>query len=255
MRATLSTALATAFVALSVSTAAAEVCDRPLTVGFETPWPPFQIKEGGEFKGIDAEIIREIGDRTGCEMNIEETPWKRQLRGAKTGEIDIVPAANKTDERDEYSLWTIDYLPYSSILWVDSKDSTNYESLEEFLMSGKSFGKIRGVTLGEKTDEMTSEKYKDQVKENRNTELNLKMISAGRLDGVVDNALVVGYVAKQEGIRDDIRRTDVTVLSDPLYFLLSEKSMTDEIVQAFNEALKEMKSDGTIQNIVDKYTN
>jgi polar amino acid transport system substrate-binding protein len=236
--------------------ALAAPCPDPVKVGWE-PWPPFQIAgEEGEPKGIDPDILREIGKLTGCEITFHETPWKRHLRMVEAGKLDVAPAASKTAERDAYSKWTTSYLPYQAILWTSADDDGSYEDLEDFLKSGKSVGIIRGVSLGEEADALLEQPaYRKNVIENKSTKLNIRQIAAGRMDALIDNSATTGHLARQEGLRDKLRATDVAVQSEPIYFMFSDTSTSQETIAAFNEAIGQLKASGKIQEIVDKYTN
>ena len=235
--------------------ATAAGCEKPIRVGWEA-WSPFQIPAEGEPKGIDPDILRAIEKVSGCDIEFHETPWKRNLRALETGKLDVALAASITEERDKYAKWTISYLPYSSILWTGSDDNVNYGSLEDYLDSGNNLGIIRGFSYGETTDAiLENAAYSDQIQENKSAKLNLRMIAADRIDGTLGNQFTMGYFAKREGLFDAVRATDVVVQSEPIYFMFSEKSTSDATIEKFDEAIRTLKADGTIQKIVDKYTN
>lgn len=242
------------FFAFSATQASAEVCPDPIKVGWE-PWPPFNIPETAGVAGIDPDIFRAVADEIGCEVTFKQIPWKRHLRMVKKGEIDVATGANKTTERDKYAKWSEHYLPYSAILWISPDDDQSYENLRNFLDSGKSLGFIRGSTFGEESDKiLEEEKYADQLQPTKSTSLNIRMVAAGRLDGFIENALTAGYAAKQEGLRGEIKESGVTVDASAIRFMFSEKSVSDELVKKVDLAIKELKKNGKIQSIADKYT-
>ncbi|MGB0935742.1 MAG: substrate-binding periplasmic protein, partial [Alphaproteobacteria bacterium] len=55
-------------------------------------WPPYTISknEDGKLTGIDVDILREIARRMNKDIKISDIPWKRCLRFAEDGNIDIV---------------------------------------------------------------------------------------------------------------------------------------------------------------------
>ena len=255
MRSSLFSAIFGLTLVFTTSQGSAETCPDPIKVGWE-PWPPFNIPADEGVVGIDPDIFRAVANETGCDVVFNKIPWKRHLRMIKEGEIDVAMAAAKTPERDEYAKWSEHYLPYSAILWVSSDDDQKYQSLHHFLESGKSIGFIRGSTFGEEADNLLEkEKYAKQLQPTKSTSLNIRMIAAGRLDGLIDNSLSTGYAAKQEGLRGDIKKSGVTVDASAIRYMLSEQSVPDELVKKINIAIGELKEDGKIQSIVDKYTN
>jgi len=238
----------------TASVASAEICPDPIKVGWED-WPPFNIPGENEVKGIDPDIFRDIANNIGCEVTFVEVPWKRHLRKVELGEIDVAMAAAKTPERDKYSKWSSHYLPYSAILWVSDDDSNSYRSLEHFLEEGNTVGIIRGSTYGKEADELLKkDKYKEQVKPNKSQNLNIRLITADRLDGLIDNSLTTGFVAREEGLRTEIKESGVVVDESAIRYMFSKESVSDELVAAVDKAIEKLKADGTIQAIVDKYT-
>jgi len=246
------TVAATALTATSVG--AATPCDEPLKMGWEN-WPPYQIKQDGAPKGIDMDTMRAIAKETGCKIKWVESPWKRQLRSVKKGNIDAALTANYTEDRDKYGTFSEKYLDYESVLWVPSNHNGNYSSLKEFLEAGNTVGVARGFTYGDKADKLLkSGKYKDQVKQNNKVVLNIRMTAAQRVDGTIGNRYTIGYQAKQNGVRGKIRATDAIVQSSPVHILWSEKSVPKDVIKAWDKAIVKLRNDGTFQEIVDKYT-
>lgn len=242
--------------AISFPAAAQTVCDRTLTVSWE-PWPPYQIsREDTSPTGIDIELIKAIADEVGCEVEFVKLPWKRQLRQIKKGKVDLTAAANYTKERDKFAHYSEPYLDFESILWVNSADSTQYTSLKHFLENGKRLGVTQGWTYGEKADDLiASEEYGKQIDENSKVKLNIRMTGAKRVDGTLGNRYTVAYSAKENGVRDKIRRTDVVVQSSPIHIIFSEQTVSEETVDTWNSAIEKLREEGKIRELTQQFAS
>ncbi|MDH4608229.1 transporter substrate-binding domain-containing protein [Pseudomonas sp. BN102] len=92
----------------------------PGLVGAEEPaplrvmtdfWPPFRIAgPEGELRGLDLDLLNELGRRTGLRFEVQRVPWSRGLAALERGSADMMTGLARTPERDRY----IDYLerPY-----------------------------------------------------------------------------------------------------------------------------------------------
>jgi len=252
----LTTLAMTATFTFAAHAASAAVCEDPLTIGWGS-YPPFQIEaDGGDGpKGIDADVMAEISEITGCEIEWKKRPFKRQLTEVEQGSLDAAAALAKSEDRSEYAKWGGPYVPFNSNLWVNSEVSGSFEDLEAFLDAGHKLGIVRGYEYPGKTKSiLDKEAYQDQIRRHDGDETNIKLVAAGRTDGTLGNNFVLGYIAQQEGVADKVTQTDVNVFGDPAYFMFSKKSVSDETVSAINNAIAQLKEDGTIQQIVKEYT-
>ncbi|MNF34356.1 Octopine-binding periplasmic protein precursor [compost metagenome] len=74
-------------------------------------WPPFRIAgPGGELRGLDMDLLHELGRRTGLRFEVQRAPWSRGLAALERGSADLMTGLARTPERERY----IDYLerPY-----------------------------------------------------------------------------------------------------------------------------------------------
>ena len=115
------------FVALvlgAVALGCGRAVDRPLTVGMELDYPPFEMKStAGEPSGISVELARALGDYLHRPVAIENIPFDGLIPALKTGKIDLVISSmTATPERAQ----SIDFsAPYArtGICLLVRKDS------------------------------------------------------------------------------------------------------------------------------------
>lgn len=230
-------------------------CADPLAVG-HTDWPPFDIPAEDGLTGINGDILSAVAKRMGCRVTWHKRPWKRVLKELRTGELDVTGGAHRTDRRAAYARFSIRYLPYEAVLFVDAEDSNRYTSLRGFLETGQSLGVMRGYTYGSQTDALLDAKaYRPQIFHMYAADENVRALARDRVAGVLGNAHVLNYLAHKHGVSDAIRRTDAVVQSQPVHFMFSRASVAKPVVARFNEALRALKREGRIRDIVNAHTH
>jgi polar amino acid transport system substrate-binding protein len=240
----------------ATSAMAAGSCDATIKVGY-TDWPPFQIpQKDGPPKGIDIDIHRALEEIHGCEIKFKKEPWKRTLRGLKKGSTDVANTANKSPEREKYGNFSASYLPYKAVLFQQAGDDRSFESLTDFLDKGNKLSIVIGYDYGDKTNKIVKmDKYADQINEVKNPKLSVRLVAAGRVDGTIGNRYTLGYTARENNVVSKIRATDTIIQSEPVFFMFSKKSVSQDVIDHFNTAIKKLKDQGRIQEIVNKYTS
>lgn len=68
--------------------------DGVLTVGTDTPFPPFEIGQPPEITGYDIEVIAAIAGQLGLEPDYTDTSFETIFRDVANGQFDIVAAAS-----------------------------------------------------------------------------------------------------------------------------------------------------------------
>lgn len=85
-----------------------------LIVGTSADYPPYESVDGsGKFVGFDMDLVREIGQRLGLEVEIKDMGFDTLIAALQNKKIDLVAAAMQgTAERDK----TVDFtIPYNFI--------------------------------------------------------------------------------------------------------------------------------------------
>jgi polar amino acid transport system substrate-binding protein len=82
-----------------------------LIVGTSADYPPFEaVDEAGNFVGFDIDLIREIGNRMGLDVEIKDMAFDVLIASVQEGKIDAAIAAIQyTPERDEAVDFSVPY--------------------------------------------------------------------------------------------------------------------------------------------------
>lgn len=205
-------------------------------------FPPYEFYEGGEVVGIDAEISAAIAEKLGLTLVIEDMEFNSIITAVQSGKADI-GAAGMTVSEDR--LVNVDFSDsYATgkqvIIVTEDSDIAAPEDLE---------GKKVGVQESTTGDIYISGDYGDDAVEryNKGSEAVLAL-SQGKVDAVViDSEPAKSFVAENAGLK--ILETEYVVED---YAICINKE-NPELTKAINAALAELKADGTLQSIIDKY--
>lgn len=107
-----------------------------IKLGVDSQFIPFEfIDEEGEYKGIVADYLSLISERTGLQFEVESSAaWPIVYDLALTGKLDVLPAIGKTYEREDHFLFSEPYYYFKRVL-VTSDTKDGLSSLED--LTGK----------------------------------------------------------------------------------------------------------------------
>lgn len=232
---------------------AATACE--LIVGWE-PWPPYQFEgDDGQITGLDGDLINAITTEMGCTLTWAQTTWKRQLAGVESGEYNAVMSASHTDERAVWGNFSDVYRQSANHLVLAKKLEGQFDSLESFLAAGKKLGVMKDYHYGDEVMVLLgSDQYRKQVQDTLAANANIKKLSSGRVDGILMDVFVISSLKREMGVADKLAAGSIEVSTDGLHVLFSKVSVDQPTLDRFNAVLSRLKADGTIQKIVDRYS-
>ena len=191
--------------------------------------------QGTGYEGIDIEIAYALAQKLGLELVVDNMDFDAALSAVQTGKSDIVAAGvTVTPERQNTMCFTDSYANGVQVVIV--KEGSDIKSIDD--LQGKKIGTQRGTT----GFLYCSDDFGD---DGATAVQNLK---AGKIDCVViDNVPAQEYVKANPGLT--ILDTEY---ANEDYAIGIAKDNT-ALQEALNKALAELKADGTIQSIIDKY--
>ena len=214
-----------------------------LIMSTNAAFPPYEMTtDSGEFEGIDIETAQAIADKLGLELQIDDMDFDAALLAVQQGKSDMVMAGvTVTDERQNVMDFTDSYA--TGIQSIIVKEDSDIASVDD--LAGKKIGTQRGTT----GYLYCSDDFGDEnVVAYDNGLTAVQMLNNGQVDCVViDNAPAKEFVAANPGLK----LLDTAYVEES-YAIGIGKGNT-ELKDAINTALEELKADGTLQAIVDKY--
>lgn len=214
-----------------------------LTMATNATFPPYEMTtDSGEIEGIDVDTAKAIAEKLGLELQIDDMDFDAALLAVQQGKSDMVMAGvTVTDERQNVMDFTDSYA--TGIQSIIVKEDSDIASVDD--LAGKKIGTQRGTTgylyCSDDFGDENVVAYDDGLTA-------VQMLNNGQVDCVViDNAPAKEFVAANPGLK----------LLDTAYveedYAIGVGKGNTELKDAINTALEELKTDGTLQAIVDKY--
>lgn len=236
------------FIGLSLFTTLVNSAEKPLIVGMELQYPPFEMSDkDGTPSGVSVDLAKALGKYLGREVKIENIAWDGLIPSLKTGKIDlIISSMTITKERQK----TIDFsIPYAQTnLAILTNKTSGVKSIEELNQKGKKIAVKKGTT---------GHIYANQYLKNANLLVFDKENAAvleviqGKADGFLYDQLTIykNWANHKE--------TTVALLKpfqeNPEYWGMAIKKGNDELRERVNAFIKQAKSDGTFDALSKKY--
>ena len=217
--------------------------DNTLTMGTNATFPPYEyVDDDGNIIGIDAEIAAAIAEKLGMELEIKDMEFDSLITACAGGSVDMVLAGmTVTDERKESVNFSDSYATGIQVIIVkEDSEIATVDDLES---------KTIGVQSGTTGDIYCRDDYgEDSVKQYNNGALAVAALQNGQVDCVViDNEPAKNFVAANEGLKI----LDTEYITED-YAIAVAKENT-ELLEKINNAMAELKADGTIDKIINKY--
>lgn len=227
-----------------------------VTVGWTT-WEPFAYRDSSnQLVGLNIELLTAILTDAGYQFEFKEIPWKRQRLELEEGKLDISAGANKTAEREKFVYFSVPYQQEGVGFFVRKGETANYsaKTLADVIKSSMTVGVLAGTvysdeyaTLRNNPDFMS---HLDEVSQDRQ---NHQKLLLKRIDGFIQEYSTLTRQEMDSGFLDQIEPL-FTVSSEPLYFIVSQKTpAAQQIVEDINASLARLKADGMYQKIFEKY--
>ena len=215
--------------------------DGTLIVGSDIPYPPFEQGDAPDYEGFDIDLINAVADKMGLEVQIEDAPFDLLLQGGG-GQFDLAIAATTiTPARENRVDFSNPYFQSSQGLLVRSdSDIATAEDL-----AGKIVGAQDGTTGETYASDQTDA---DEVRPFPEIDDAYNALEVGQVDAVLnDLPSVQAAVEEKEGLE-----VVDTFDTDELYGIILPQG-SDELLSAVNEALQEVKDEGTLDEIYQEW--
>lgn len=207
-------------------------------------FPPYEYKEGGEFMGIDVEAAKKIGEKIGAEVEILDIAFDSLIPTVNSGKADFAMAGmTVTEDRLQNVDFSETYqTAVQAIIVPADSDIESDSDLHD--------GKKIGVQLGTTGDIYCTDDFGDE-----NVSRYPKIVDGVQAmkTGAIDACVVDDQVAKAVVAADS---ASFKILETPYAeedYAIAVKKGNTELLDKINAAIKEMKANGELQAIIDKY--
>lgn len=217
-----------------------------LTICTDSPYPPMEFEENGEFTGFDIELMRAIAGEMGLELAVNNIGFDPITSGIamESGECDIAAASiTITEDREENIDFSDPYFTADQSLLVTT--ATGITDIAGF--SGRSLGVQTGTT---------GEMY---AQENAPDDTNLisfenpgdifTALAAGEVEGVLQDIVPNAEYALNNADAEIVE----TYETDEEYGFATKEEGAEDVLDAVNKALATLRDNDTYQTIYDDW--
>ena len=216
-----------------------------LIVALEGAWQPWSFHdESDTLVGYDVEVSRAIAEKLGVEPEYVESDWDSLFAGLDAGRYDMVcNGVEVTEERAKTYAFTTPYGYIHTALAV-RKDNTDITSFED--LKGKTTANSLASTYME-----LAESYGATVQGIDTLEETIQLLTAGRIDATL-NADVSFYDYLNVHPDADFKLVAQTAEASHVAIPVL-KSEDTAYLDALNTAIEELRADGTLKTLSEKY--
>lgn len=222
------------------------VNDGVLTVATEGTYRPFSFHDdngAGDLTGYDVEIIQAVADKLDLEVKFEETQWDAIFAGLDAGRFDVI--ANQVtinDDRTAKYLFSEAYTVSPGVIVVAEDDDSisSFADLE---------GKTTAQSLTSNWNELATESGAT-VEGVEGWAQAVELLRQGRVDATINDKLTfLDYETTNSPSGLKIA-AETDEAGEQAFVFTKDK---ESLVEAVDAALEELRADGTLADISDKY--
>ena len=215
----------------------------------DTAYAPFEFKDTDQtYKGIDVDIINKVAEIKRWNIQMSYPGFDAAVNAVQAGQADAIMAGmTKTKERE--NVFTMSDTYYDTKVVIATTKSNKITKYEE--LSGKTVG-VKNGTAAQRFLESIKDKYGFTIKTFDTSDLMNNSLSTGAVNAIMDDKPVIEYAINQ-GQDLSINMDGEAVGS--FAFGVKKGSKYEYLVTEFNEALAQMKKDGSLDQIINKWTN
>ena len=233
---------------LSMITLGSQVQADTIDIVSDTAYAPFEFKDSDQvYKGIDVDIIKEVAKRKNWDYKMSFPGFDAAVNAVQAGQADAIMAGmTATEERKKVFTMSDTYYDTKVVIATTKANSiTTYEQLR-----GKTVG-VKNGTAAQRFLEKIKDKYGFTIKTFDTGDLMNNSLTAGSIDAMMDDKPVIQYAINQgQDLRIDMDGEAVGSFA----FGVKKGSKYEYLVKDFNEALADMKKDGSLEKIVNEWT-
>ena len=217
-------------------------------VVFDTAYAPFEFKDSDQvYKGIDVEILDKVAEINGWTLEKSFPGFDAAVNMVQSGQADAIMAGmTKTKEREQVFAMSDTY--YDTKVVIATKKANKITSYDQ--LKGKTVG-VKNGTAAQRFLQKNKDQYGYTIKTFDTSDLMNNSLSTGAVDAIMDDQPVIEYAIKQ-GQDLSINMEGEAVGS--FAFGVKKDGSYENLIKQFNTALAQMKKDGTLDQIIEKWT-
>jgi polar amino acid transport system substrate-binding protein len=217
-------------------------------VGVDVTYPPFEFKEGTEYKGIDIDLIKAIAENQGFEIELNPMDFGGIIPAMQANQLDLAIAGMSiTDERKKVVDFSTPYFD-AGLTTIVKEDNADIKSVND--LKGKVVAVKKGTTGAKWATDNQSKLGIKEVKQFNDSPAMFQEVTNGNADALIEDYPVISYAIAQQDL-------SLKIVGDRLngdqYGIAVLKGKNQDLLEKVNKGLEELKASGKYDEIVKAY--
>ena len=219
-----------------------------ILVGSDTYPPYVYLNNDGVPAGIDVEIATEAFRRMGYAARFESIDWEQKTNLVENGTIDCIWGCFSMDGREEVYRWAGPYMVSRQVVAVEADGSI------------QSLGDLAGKTIAVQSTGKPEEIFLSgsdlripqgvEVFSTEDSNVRYAMLACGYVDAVAAHETAILQYMKDNSVEFRILEEPLLVTGLGVAFAKSDSRGLDH---QLNDTFAQMRTDGTLEQILGKY--
>lgn len=216
-------------------------------IASDSAFAPFEFQNTeGKYEGIDVDLMKAISKMQGFNLRMDYRGFSAALQALESGQADgMIAGMTISDERKKNYDFSDPY--FESGIQIAVKKGNH---------AIKSYKDLKGKTVGAKVGTESADFLNDHenqygytIKYFDSADQLYDGLKIGAIDAMMDDYPVIGYAIKS----GQNLETPIAKESGGKYAFAVKKGQNGELLQMFNEGLKELKRTGEYNKILHQY--
>lgn len=228
-----------------------------IVLGMDDAFPPMGYTDTttGEIIGFDVDVATEVFSRLGVELKLQPIEWSTKEMELDGGNVDLLwNGYSYTEERAEKQTLSDAYMKNNQVILV--KEDSSYQSLAD--LAGKSLGVQSDSSAESALESEEATEFRESLGEIVPIDDYSKAIleiQNGLIEAIaIDEVVARFYLTNDPGAYRILEKEDGTVESLAVEdYVIGFRKGDQALCDKVNETLKEMKADGTLAEISEKW--
>ena len=228
-----------------------------IVLGMDDAFPPMGYTDTttGEIIGFDVDVATEVFSRLGVELNLQPIEWSTKEMELDGGNVDLLwNGYSYTEERAEKQTLSDAYMKNNQVILF--KEDSSYQSLAD--LAGKSLGVQSDSSAESALESEEATEFRESLGEIVPIDDYSKAIleiQNGLIEAIaIDEVVARFYLTNDPGAYRILEKEDGTVESLAVEdYVIGFRKGDQALCDKVNETLKEMKADGTLAEISEKW--
>ncbi|MCL5795092.1 MAG: transporter substrate-binding domain-containing protein [Patescibacteria group bacterium] len=213
-------------------------------------WAPIMWQDGDKIVGAGPDLVNMICQDLKIKCDIKyKGQWQEVQDKARSGEVDMLVAAYKTDERQKYMYYSDAYTIDPITLFIKSGTILKYKNWEDLI--GKKGVVMTGDSYGQEFDNYIKEKL--SVESVPTTQDAFDRIISNGANYFVYCLYCGQRELKKLNLSGKVESIPDYLAVENFYITISKKSPFAKYLPKINELIKKYKNDGTIDRLVRQH--